>query len=503
MLTANDVEKILKESNQLCSVTGNINDDQIVQWLTCDSRAVVPGTVFICKGAGFQEKYLLEAAARGCIDYISEIPYRSVPSVSGWIVRDIREAMAILSAAFFEYEPNHPILTGVTGTKGKTTTVWYLKAMLDCWQMGQQHPETGLISTVANYDGVHREQAVMTTPEAPSLHEMLSTAKKNGLSHVTMEVSSQALKYCRVRKLKFRVGVFLNISEDHISPLEHENFEDYFCSKLSLFCQSEIACVNLDSDYADRILKAAGASDKIITFGKHPDADLRCSAVRREHGSITFHAACDCFEEDFSLKMQGAFNVENAMAAIAAGYALGIPVSCMKQALAFTTVPGRMETFFSADRHVCGIVDFAHNRLSFEKLYHAVYREYPSYTRIITVFGCPGGKALNRRKELGTLAGSFSDFVCITSDSPGTEDPEEIASEVRQYVEQTGCSALCVPERREAIRASVDMAFRQKERTLVLVLGRGSESFQKIGKQVCPYPTDACLLKEALKRIRR
>lgn len=504
MVTINDIEKILKERKLLSAVTSTDRTVKTqIQWLTCDSRAVVPGTLFICKGVSFKEKYLHDAAARGCIAYISEIPYEAQPGIIGWIVRDIRKTMAILSAVFFEYEPDHPILTGITGTKGKTTTAWYLKAMLDCWQTEQGSPETGLISTVANYDGSHYEEAVMTTPEAPILHEALANAKKNGLSHVTMEVSSQALKYRRVQELKFRVGVFLNISKDHISPQEHEDFEDYFTSKLSLFRQCETACVNLDSDKAERILKAARISEQTITFGKHARADLRYYDVRTEEGKITFRVVCDRFTDKFSLRMKGKFNIENAMAAITAGYALQIPVHCMKEALESTCVPGRMETFFSPDGHICGIVDFAHNRLSFEKLFDAVYQEYPSYKKIITVFGCPGGKALNRRKELGVLAGLLSDFVCITSDSPGTEDPDEITAEVCRYVEMVGCAAACIPERREAIKKSVALASGMKEKTLILVLGRGSEQYQKIGKHNSPYPSDGCVLKEALNIIHK
>lgn len=500
MLTLNDVEKILRERKMLCAVTGTMQADETqVRWLTCDSRTAAQDTVFICKGAAFRQKYLLDAEKQGCIAYISEIPYETQKDIRGWIVRDIRKAMAVISAAFFGYEPGSPILTGITGTKGKTTTAWYLKAMLDQWQTKLEKPETGLISTVANYDGTHYEDAVMTTPEAPTLHEILANAKANGLSHVTMEVSSQALKYRRVQELKFQVGIFLNISEDHISPQEHEDFEDYFSSKLTIFRQSEIACVNLDSDYADRILKAARKSGRTITFGRNPHADLQCCDIRMEHGKIMFSVVCDCFKETFTLGMKGKFNIENAMAAIAAGYALGIPVSCMKEALATTYVPGRMETYFSGDGHVCGIVDFAHNRLSFENLFDAVYQEYPSYTKVITVFGCPGGKALNRRKELGTLAGLFSDFVYVTSDSPGTEHQEKIAAEVRRYVERGGCACECVPEREEAVRKAVLMAYGMKEKTLVLVLGRGSEKYQKIGKQTCSYPTDAYLLEEAMK----
>ena len=474
------------------------NEDPEVKWLTCDSRTVVPGTLFICKGAAFRPEYLLQAVEQGCVAYISEQKMKVEGTVRGLVVTDIRKAMAVVSAAFFGYQPGNPILTGITGTKGKTTTAWYLKAMLDAWEKEKGGRETGLISTVENYDGKKHEDAVMTTPEAPVIHEMLASARENQVSYLTMEVYSQALKYRRVKELRFQVGIFLNISEDHISPVEHEDFEDYFSAKLSIFRQTETACINLDSDYREQIQIAAQRAGRVVTFGKDSRADIRCSAVRIEKGRISFRVTCDRFPQRFYLGMRGRFNVENAMAAIAAAYVYGVPVSCMKQALEETKVPGRMETFYSRDGKICGVVDFAHNRLSFEKLFDAACREYGEYGRIITVFGCPGGKALNRRRELGILAGRFSDFVCITSDDPGMECQEEIAGEVKRYVELTGCPCKSIADRKEAIRYAVELARESREKTLILALGRGSEKFQKIGRRAYACPTDSQMMREQL-----
>lgn len=499
MKTVDEMATILRSRGLLKGVMeGAKSGDTEITWLTCDSRKVIKGTLFICKGARFRMEYLQDAAKSGCVAYISENCMDTEPKLTGLIVTDIRKAMAVASAAFFEYCPGNPALTGITGTKGKTTTSWYLKAMLDAWAKERNLPETGLISTVENYDGSKREDAVMTTPEAPTLHEFLHNAHEAGLSHVTMEVSSQALKYKRVRELRFQVGIFLNISEDHISPQEHQDFEDYFNAKLSIFRQTEIACVNLDSDYAQRIMRAARKSEKIVTFGTHPDADLHCSEVVADCHQISFKVTCDRFSERFVLGMRGSFNIENAMAAITAAYVYGVPVSCMKEALAQTRVPGRMETFVSRDGNVCGVVDYAHNRLSFERLFDAVFQEYKSYKKIITVFGCPGGKAFNRRKELGVIAGLFSDYVCVTSDDPGMECPQSIAGEVREFVELTGCCCHCIEDREEAVRHAVDVAYRSEERTLILVLGKGSEKYQKVGLESKRYPTDACLLKTAI-----
>lgn len=498
-MTIEAMAALLRERGLLKRIEGNANDKELT-WLTCDSRQVKPGTLFICKGAAFRQEYLVQSAQRGAAAYISETSAAEMKAdIPGLIVSDIRRAMAAVSASFFGYAPGQPALTGITGTKGKTTTAWYLKAILDEWARERGKAETGLLSTIRNYDGAKWEDAVMTTPEAPELHEFLARTVRNELPQVVMEVSSQALKYRRVQELRFQAGIFLNISEDHISPLEHADFEDYFSAKLSMFRQCDVACVNLDSDYRERILKAAHKAGRIVTFGSHPKADLRYGNVRLHGDSISFQVTCSRFSEPFSLAMKGKFNIENAMAAIAAAYVYGVPVACMKRALKKTRVPGRMETFFSENGKICGIVDFAHNRLSFERLFDAVFQEYGAYKKVITVFGCPGGKALNRRRELGLIAGLFSDHVIVTCDDPGTECQETIAHQIRSYVEMTGCVCECVKERGDAAERAVEIAGAYSGKALVLLLGRGSEKFQKIGGESLPAPTDSELMKKALR----
>lgn len=498
MITTEQIAAALADRGLLLRI--DKGEEKEVTYLTCDSRKVCSGAMFVCKGASFQPKYLAEAVKRGAVSYISERRLPEGEGLAAIIVTDIRKAMAAAAACFFGYRTGVPMLTGITGTKGKTTTAWYLKAMLDAWMAEEGKPETGLLSTICNYDGTSWQDAVMTTPEPVELHEFLAHAAKNGLSHTTMEVSSQALKYGRVRELRFQVGIFLNISEDHISPQEHEDFEDYFSAKLSIFRQCDTACINLDSDHRERIVKAAHKAGRIVTFGRHPKADLRCTDVRVKENGTAFTVTCKDFTETFELAMKGRFNVENAMAAIAAAYVCGVPVRCMRKALIATRVPGRMETFASADGQICGIVDFAHNRLSFEKLFDAVFQEYGSCRKIITVFGCPGGKALNRRRELGLIAGLFSDYVMVTSDDPGTECPEAIAEEISHYVEMTGCACGFAKERKDAVGLAVKKAQQYREKTMILLLGRGCEKYQKTAQGLLAYPTDAALMREAIFR---
>lgn len=499
MRTLNEMGETLRARGLLASEDRNqwLMNKKEVYWITYDSKRVVPGTLFFCKGKAFKPEYLKEAIHKGCVGYVSEKEYVREEGIPCLLVNDIRSAMAVLAALFFDYAPDRLLLTGITGTKGKTTTAWYLKAMFDEWEKEKGGKETGLLSSVTNYDGMRRERSSLTTPEALVLHEHLFNARTAGLSHMALEVSSQALKYGRVKELVFDVGIFLNISEDHISPGEHKDFEDYFTSKLSIFRQTRTACVNLDAEHSGKILKAARKAGRIVTFGTRPEADFFCCNVSREQGRISFQVICKEFCERFELGMKGSFNIENAVAAIAAASVYHLPVDCMKRALLKTQVPGRMETVMSRDGKICGIVDFAHNRLSFERLYEAVFYEYPQFRKIITVFGCPGGKALNRRKELGLLAGLCSDKVYVTSDDPGMESQEKIAEEISYYVKLAGCPCQKLSDRKNAIMKAV--AEVQDEKTLVLILGKGCENHQKIRGTVKKCPRDIEYLREALR----
>ena len=259
-----------------------------VRGVTFDSKEVVSGGIFVCKGKNFRVEYLKEALERGCICYVSEKRYE-LSEETAWIqVKDIRKAMPVLAAIFYRTEPLPLHLTGVTGTKGKTTTSYYIKAILDVWEKKQQGKETGILSSVDIYDGKELVPAKMTTPEAMEIHRHIRNCADESIRYLTMEVSSQALKYKRVRGLKFDVGIFLNISEDHISPCEHENFEDYFTSKLSLFKQTKVACVNLDSAEKERILSASQIAEKVLTFGTTGAPDIWGHDIEMHGGRISF-----------------------------------------------------------------------------------------------------------------------------------------------------------------------------------------------------------------------
>ena len=468
-----------------------------VELVCCDSQTVTEGTLFIVKGAHFKGEYLRDAVKRGAFAYLAD---RALPEGEGAAcirVTDIRRAMGAL-AGFYYHEPSRKLsVIGVTGTKGKSSTTYYLKYIFDAYLKGEKGGgESGVISSIDTYDGVERFESHLTTPEPLDLERHLWNAVQAGVPYLTMEVSSQGLKYDRMDGVELAAAVFLNIGYDHISPIEHPDFEDYFRSKLRIFDHSQLAVINLDSDRAEEVRSAAGKCRRVITFSQRDEgADVFASQVRKEEGDILFRVRTPRFCRELRLTMPGLFNVENALAAVAVCEGLGIPERYITVGLMKARVPGRMEVYESADSTVTAIVDYAHNRLSFEKLFQSVREEYPG-ARIVIVFGCPGHKAVDRRHDLGEIAGKYADLTVITEEDPGEEDVVVISQEVAAAVRAAGGEYSIVPDRGEAIRGAI---LGSERPTVILITGKGAETRQKRGTQYVPVISDVEYTKSYLK----
>ena len=299
--------------------------------------------------------------------------------------------------------------------------------------------------------------------------------------------------------VNFDISVFLNISEDHIGPIEHPNFEDYFNSKLKIFSKSNIACVNLDCDYSDKIYEIAKRDAKeVITFSTvNSNADVYGYNIHKEGFKTVFTVKTKYFEREMVLVVPGLFNVENALAAIAVAVCMNIPEKYIYLGLSIAKSEGRMEIYHSNDEKIVGIVDYAHNKLSFEKIFDTTKKEYPD-RKIIAIFGCTGNKAQIRRKDLGEEAGKNADKIYLTADDPAYESVEQISNEIAKYLSKYNKNYTIIEDRSIAIKEAVEFVKASKDKYIILMLGKGNEKTQKVGNSLVPYKSDMINILECI-----
>lgn len=470
--------------------------------LSYSSADVTPDTFFICKGATFKEEYLRNAIAKGAGVYLAQSLYEGVdcPHI---LVSDIRKAMSLVSIAFYQKAYRNFRVVGLTGTKGKTTTTYFMKNILDAFC--RRNPQlcaaqkSAVLSTVEVDTGIEHHEAHLTTPESPDLQQYFAQTRDSGLPFLTMEVSSQAYKLSRVYGMDFDIGMFLNIGEDHIGPLEHTDFEDYFSCKLQLMEHCRTAIVNREMDHAQRVLEHARAhAQRVLTFGKLETADLDdddCWILRdiqKEEQGFTFTTSHGLEQDSWRIRMAGRFNVENALAAILAAKALGVDDQSIREGLLQNEVQGRMNLFEKDG--VTVLVDYAHNFLSFQKLYESLKADYPGQ-RIVVVVGCPGGKAQLRRRDIGTLSGQNADYLYLTAEDPQFEDVRSICEEIASFVKPYGTPYEIIEDRAQAVEKAITTA--QKGDVIVLA-AKGEEVYQKVRGEYVYYESDLAIAKRLL-----
>ncbi|MBM6723686.1 Mur ligase family protein [Pseudoflavonifractor phocaeensis] len=470
-----------------------------VSLVSCDSQVVIPRTLFVCKGAKFKEDYLRQAMDSGAFVYVSEQPYPNIP-LPCLRVTDIRRAMGLLADFFYGHPSGKLSITGITGTKGKTTTAYYIKSIVDTWLAARGHRESALLSTIVTDDGVERKTAKLTTPEPLDLQRHLSNAVSAGSDYLTMEVSSQALKYGRVIGVDLTCAVFLNIGEDHISPVEHPDLEDYLQSKLLIFKQAKTACISMDCDHAGQVAAAAARCERVLTFSqKDPRADVYGTNVRKEGNRIAFHVRTPRYEGELAISTPGLFNVENALAAVAVAEAYHIPYETVEEGLLKAFVPGRMEHYTSADNQISVIVDYSHNGMSLRNALRSVRTEYPD-RQLTVLFGCTGGKGIDRREGMGNAAGEFAHRIILTEDDPGPEEVEDICADIGVFLKRWNKDYAVIPNRERAVETAILEAQRP---AVVLLAGKGCEVYQKRKNGPEPCIPDGTLAQHALEKYDR
>ncbi len=525
-----DFIKVFEELNEInICVTGPKTDMQITN-LTYDSNQVCEGTLFVCKGANFKKQYLVDSLDKGAIAYVSQIDYASeetdpalkkrLENVPHVIVNDIRRCMPDMARMFYNYAEDKLEKVGVTGTTGKTTTSYCIKAIYDVYLASLGKEPMGIFSSAELHDGKTIELAPnQTTPEAFELHRRFNNLVESNREYLVMEVSSQALKYGRTTGIKFEGAIFTNISNDHVSDKEHPSYEDYLNTKINIFKQAKIAVVNLACDDVDKVLEGAKCCEKVVTYAATRElqdeliakpsntinknnedlskADYRLVAVDETVDNLTFTIEGPDFKEDFEMPMHGIFNAFNALAAVAYCHAKGISIEQIKEGISKAVTPGHMVVVKSPDERIISFIDYAHNGISYETLFKSAKRLYPD-RRLVCVFGSTGGKAINRRFDIGRAVGKYCDLAYITMDCPYNEPVSKIAADIAKGVESVNGKWVVIEDRAEAIRQA---AFDAVEPTIICMTGRGVEDCQNIGNDLVPYITDGEIIQAAYDEI--
>ena len=480
-----------KRLNQLINIVGRDGlligsegcDDLAISGVTADSRQVKPGTLFICKGFGFKKEYLLSARQAGAGAYISEVVYEEaeLPYI---LVSDVRKASSLAAQWAYEFPAETMNIIGITRTKGKTTVANILKHIFDTAAPRKTALlSTGHVDTVKNQYDTH-----LTTPEPVELQQYFGESRDADCRQVVMEVSSQAMKMSRVYGVDFDYGIFLNVGEDHIGGNEHPTLEDYVGCKTDFMGLCRTAVINRHAEHVELALqKAKRGGAKCILYGYDDDCDVRLRHVISGSGGMEFELCYKGLWYTFSTNLIGAFNVDNLAAAIIVALESGVSVGTVAQAVSHVYIPGRMLVIPVRDFHV--VVDYAHNHLSFLKLYEAV-RETFKPRKIHALFGCPGERSLVRRRDLGSLADQYADEIYLTADDPGFEAVEDICEEIRQYIHK---DCLIIPDRARAVRTALDRA---GVGDVVILGGKGAETTQRVKGHYEPYLSDEMVVRQ-------
>ncbi|MCD8004882.1 MAG: UDP-N-acetylmuramoyl-L-alanyl-D-glutamate--2,6-diaminopimelate ligase [Oscillospiraceae bacterium] len=462
--------------------------------LTQRSDQAGPGALFVCiQGyAADGHDFLPDACRRGARAFVVQrLPQELVEDGTYILVKDSRLAMAQLAAAWFGHPAEKMTMIGLTGTKGKTTTAFMTKKILE--QAGHR---VGMIGTVGAFIGQEKIVTSNTTPEAYELHQLLARMVRAGCTHVVMEVSSQAVKLKRTAGIRFDYGAFLNLSPDHISPIEHKDFQEYRDCKRELFRQVRRTVVNLDGEHWQYV--TAGAKNPITVSASQP-ADLRASYIVNiwKPGFLgsSFRAE-GLYQGELLLSMPGEFNVHNALVAMAIGWAEGAGFDQVRQALRETTVKGRAQLIPEAGEIATFIIDYAHNALSVESLLTMLKGYHPK--RLIAVFGSGGNRAKQRRYDMGLAAGKYADFSVLTSDNPRREDPALICQQIVEGLSVHGGKYTIIVDRKEAIHYVMDHC---QPEDMVVLFGKGHEEYQEIQGVKYPFSEEQIIREYAAQKL--
>ncbi len=465
-------------------VCGNL--DKEVTDIIYDSRKVVPGSMFVCiPGAVVDGHKFAGAAVEAGADVLlveREVELPEGTDVTVIKVADTHYAMAFVSAAFFDHPAKEMKIIGVTGTKGKTTTTYLVKSILE--QAGRR---TGLIGTIEIVIGEKHIPADHTTPESYLIQKYFRQMADAGCDTVVMEVSSQGLMLHRTQGFVFDFGIFTNLEPDHIGKGEHKDFEDYLRCKALLFKQCRIGIVNQDDEHWEAVTR--GHTCALETYGIDTAADLRARNITflRESGNLGMGFEVEgLINLSVQIATPGRFSVYNALTAIAICRHFGVQEEDITKALLQAKVKGRIEPVKVSDQFTL-MIDYAHNAMALKSLLTTL-RAYEPH-RLVCLFGCGGNRAKSRRYEMGEVSGNLADLTIITSDNPRYEEPQAIIDDIKTGIGKTNGKYVEICDRKEAIAYAIDHG---EPGDIIVLAGKGHEDYQEI----CgvKYPLDERVL---------
>ena len=472
--------------------------DLDIKGIESNSKNVEEGFLFVAI-KGFQvdgHKFIDSAIENGAIAVVVEEgcdlkAIKGLEKVTVVMAKDTRRALAIISSNFYKNPSKKFKLIGVTGTKGKTTTTFMIKEILE-----KAGKKVGLIGTIATYiNGKRLGDSERTTPESLELQKLFSQMVKEKVEVVVMEVSSQSLKLHRVDGCDFDIVLFTNLSEDHISPNEHPDMQDYFNSKLKLFEMCKVGIVNTDDLHGAKIPDMFPDS-QITTYGIDNFANVLAKDITITNSYVDFRVKITDRNERVKTCIPGRFSVYNSLAAICVAQKFGIDPETIKQALLEVRVPGRSE-LVNNKLEIPIMIDYAHSPESLENILQAV----KSYTRgkVISLFGCGGDRDAGKRPMMGEISGRIADFTFITSDNPRTEDPEKIVKQIEEGIKKTKGKYKVIVDRTEAIKEAIKMA---TKRDIIVLAGKGHEPYQEINGIKHPYD-ERIIVNELIEEIEK
>ena len=477
------------------------NEDVLINDVTCDSRKVGEGSAFFCFVGAQSDGHRFIAGAvkagasavilqRDAEAELQEADPQLLKQVTVLKTADTRIALAEASAAFYDHPAKKMLTVAITGTKGKTSVTSMIQKILE-----KAGHKVGTIGTVGAYTGAEFIKTETTTPESVDVERFFHEMVENGCDACVMEVSSQALMLHRVSGILFDYGLFTNLSPDHIGGPEHKDMEDYIHCKSLLFRQCRYGHFNIDDEHAGEMTEHATCD--ITTYGSSDEADLKVSDITylREAGFLGMSFRTEgSIDAQFRVSAPGAFSVYNALGAISICHAAGVPLDVIREALTEVHVRGRMEPVRISPRFTL-LIDYAHNAVSVESILKAMRKYEPK--RIVSLFGCGGNRSKLRRYEMGEMSGRYADLSILTEDNSRLEDVKDIIADIVTGIEKTDGEYVIIPDRKEAIRYSIEHA---EEGDIILLLGKGHEDYLDKGGKKSHFD-EREVIKEILEEI--